>query len=612
MKNKVLLAVKGFLTAYALTTEFHRPLVAAHYESTLDFLIASVYELLGEYNLMFLMIWVLAMAFYHLFEKKVVPKKNTSYVLAGFFSACLLLGRSYHETASWVYCFGSVVNGLKTLMAFAGFAYLIYVGLAVVYDFIKNTRFVEDSDTAKTHFFTKRSFLKAFLILTIVYGAVVLVSYPGTLCWDTLGQIEQVTKGTGYSTHHPILHTLIVGGLSQLGYVVFGSYDIGLFVYMLLQVVMLAIAMAATIGVLAKRGMKACWLWGLLFLYCAAPIYTNIVSVAIKDVPYNAFVVGYVICFALLMEEPRRIKNVKFLLAFVAVQMGAILFRNNGLVMVLLSGIVAFVWLFKKYNWKERIVSLVALFGASIAVAKLITFILMQLTSATEGSMGEMMSVPFQQTARYLQLYRDEITEEERVAIETVLGPVDKIAEVYDPESSDPVKALHDKGATTGAWMDYLVAWAKGFFKHPVVYVEAFFAHIYGWFSPNVSNAIRYECIAEDFSQQGLFPSAQKLLIFLYRYTDRISILGLVQNIGAYVWGLFFLAFYQKKEKKTALSVANLPLCISLLVCMASPCFIYHPRYGLAILFTIPFLYGMSVTGKESIVGKQREAYLDI
>ena len=601
MKKRVLLAVKGFLAAYALTTEFHKPLVAAHYETTLDFLIASVYEFLGEYNLMFLLVWALAMAFFHLFENKVEAKKNTSYGLAAFFSACLLLGRSYYETASAVYCFGSVVNGLKSLMAFVGFACLIYVGMAVIYDFVKNTKFVDEDGKEKTHFFSKRSFLKVFLILTVVYGLVVFISFPGTLCWDTLGQIEQVIKGTGYTTHHPLLHTLIVGGLSQFGYAVLGSYDIGLFLYMLLQVVMLAAAMAATISVLAKRGLKACWLWGLLVLYCIAPIYTNIVSVAIKDVPYNAFVVGYVICFALLLEKPERINNVKFLFLFVAVQMGAILFRNNGLPMVLLGGIAAFIWLFKKYNWKERMVSLVALFGASIAVAKLITFILMQLTSATEGSKGEMLSIPFQQTARYLQLYRDEISEEEKMAIETVLGPVDEIARVYDPKISDPVKMLHDKEATTEAWINYLIAWAKGFFKHPVVYVEAFFTHIYGWFSPNVSNAIRYECWTEDFSQQGLFPEAQKMLIFLYRYTDRVSLLGLMQNIGAYVWGLFFLAFYQRKEKKTALFVANIPLWISLLVCMASPCFIYHPRYGLPILFTIPFLYGMSVTGKRKM-----------
>lgn len=600
MKKIAQSALKGFLTAYALTAEFHVPLVSWHYGTTLDFLIASVYELLGEYNFTFLLIWILATAFFELFGKKVDPKKNTSYGLASLFSACLLMGRSYHETATWAYCFGSVVNGMKTAVAFAGFSCFFYVLIALAYDFCKKTTFVySETESEKQHFFKDKCFGKTFGILSAVYGMVVLISYPGGLCWDTLGQIEQVTKGIGYSTHHPIVHTLIVGGLSQLGKTVFGSYDIGLFLYMLLQVVMLSVALSATICVLSKKGMRAQWLWGLLAVYCISPIYTNIVSVAIKDVPYSAFIVGYVVCFVLLMEEERRIKSVKFSLAFIGVQVGAILFRNNGLALVFLGGLIAFVWLFKKYNWKERVTSLIVLFGASIAVTKLITFILMQLTSATEGSKGEMLSVLFQQTARYIQLYEDELTDEEREAIETVLGPVDVIADVYVPESSDLVKALHNKKATTSEWIDYLIVWAKCFFKHPLVYIEAFFTHIYGWFTPSVSNAIRYECQTEDFSQQGLFPFAQKMLIFLYRYTDRVSVLGLLQNIGAYVWGLFFLAFYQKKEKKTAMAVANTPLWISLLVCMASPCFIYHPRYGLPILFTLPFVYGMNLIGNK-------------
>ena len=35
-----------------------------------------------------------------------------------------------------------------------------------------------------------------------------------------------------------------------------------------------------------------------------------------------------------------------------------------------------------------------------------------------------------------------------------------------------------------------------------------------------------------------------------------------------------------------------MPLFISLLICMASPCFYLHPRYAYPIMFTIPFLLG--------------------
>ena len=40
----------------------------------------------------------------------------------------------------------------------------------------------------------------------------------------------------------------------------------------------------------------------------------------------------------------------KFMTCFVLFQMGAILFRNNGMPMVLLSGLVSLVYMFKKYT----------------------------------------------------------------------------------------------------------------------------------------------------------------------------------------------------------------------------------------------------------------------
>lgn len=599
MKQKILLLVKSFIVAFALSVEFRPVLQMAAYETKVDYIIASIYELLGNYDVKFIFLWVLsAVGFYAIGSKlqsKKDGKKNTSLLLAVFFAVCLVGGRSYHETIGTEYLFGSFVNFLKALGATIGFACLFYELMKGASYLLEKTEFCGK----KQGFFKKHAFIKSFLILSLVYGVVVLVSYPGTLCWDVIGQIEQVTKHTGYSAHHPLLHTLIVGGLTQMGYKVFGAYEPGLFLYMLLQLVMFSAAMAATIAVLAKRGLKALWLWVLLFIYCVTPIYSNLVSVAIKDIPFVAFVVGYFICFVLLLEQPEKIKNKKFLLLYIALQLGVILFRNNGLVLVLLSGIGASIYLYKKYNWKERVYSLLAGFLVSVAVSKLILFVLMQLTGATKGSSGEMLSVPFQQTARYLQLYQTEISEEEKGAIEAVLGPVDVVAAKYNPAISDDVKALFDKEATTKEIVQYIIVWGKGFFKHPKVYFDAFFTHIYGWFTPEVSNAIRYETTYTEISQQGLFQNAGKYLIFIYRFANRIPVLGLLENIGAYVWGMFFIIFYAKRKKQSAVVWASIPLAVSLLVCMASPCFIWHPRYGLPIMTTLPFLYGVMLSKKE-------------
>lgn len=601
MKQKLEILLKSFLMTVALTSEFHMPLQVSAYETKIDYVIASTYELLGSYNVEFVFVWLLCILFFHSLGKKVVrekKEKNTSGILSVFFSLCMVFGKSYYETAGSTYVFGSAVNFVKALLVMAGYTCFFYVLIALAFSALQNTKFTGE----KQGFFDKKPFLKSFVILSLVYGVVVLISYPGTLCYDVIGQIEQVTTDAGYSAHHPLVHTLLVGGLVEAGHKLFGSYEIGLFAYMLVQMFMLAAALSATIMVLAKRGLKNVYLWALLVLYCVTPIYSNLASVAIKDVPFCAFVVGYFICYVMLLEKPEKIRDKKFLICFVLMQMGTILFRNNGLILVLLSGLLAFIYFYRKYNWKERIIYIFSGFLLSIAVCKLILFVLMEVTGATKGSSGEMLSIPFQQTARYLQLYQSEIDEEEKEAIEAVLGPVSTVAAKYNPAISDDVKALFDKEATTKEIVDYMLVWAKGFFKHPGVYLEAFFIHVYGWFTPAASNVIRYETTYTDIAQQGLFENAQKYLIFLYRFANRIPLLGLLENIGAYTWGLFFFLFYAGKNKKKEFVYAGVPLLVSLLVCMASPCFIYHPRYGLPIIATLPFLYGFMLTKNEEAV----------
>lgn len=590
--------LKSFLSAYALSAVFHVPTPASAFETTIDYITYSIYEFLGSYDLKFILLLILCVSLYKHFSTSKIYNGSfsckASAALSVFFSICLLVGRSYNEQGNWTYCFGSVINFVKFLLAFTGYSILFHELILIVSGFLSNHQFTENTE----HFFTHHTFRKTFLIIFGSYLPFLLLSFPGNLCWDAIGQIEQVIGTGGYSAHHPLFHTLLMGGLIQLGQTLFHSYQAGLFAYMLLQDTLLAAALAATITVLAKRGAAFRLLLCLLLLYCLTPVYSNMASTALKDVPYSAAMIGYVICLALLLETPQLITNLRFNLCFVALQLCVILFRNNGLHVILLSGVGCFFYLYKKYGFKQRIRCLICSFGAGILIAELIIALLTQALGAAAGSKGEMLSVPFQQTARYLQLYKEDLDPEELSAIEAVLGDVDTVAANYDPDSADPVKALFFKDASSAELGAYLKAWFRGLSKHPTAYVEAFLVHIYGWFDPAVSNSIRYEAEYDIIKQGGLFPNAEKLLIFYYRFAGRISPLAIFENVGAAVWALFYLTFYQKKQKRNAAICAGLPLWISLLICMASPCFFMHPRYAFPILFTLPFMYGFTLTMK--------------
>lgn len=598
MKEKIYSIVKSFLAAYALTVSFHVPLQREHYETTLDFLIASVYELLGSYNFIFILVGILAFFCFEKYRLRKIKGSIHSRIVAAFFAVALLLGNSFYETNSWAYCFGSMVNFIKTGVAFCGY----YVMFGVIVDFLFAAFENGKICSGQGRFWGKHAFWKTFGILSAVYLPALLLSFPGNLCWDVIGQIEQFTvEGVGFSEHHPLLHTILVGGLTKLGDLVLGSKEAGLFVYMLIQNAMLMTALSATVSVLAKKNVRKEILTGLVILYCISPIYSNLSGTAIKDIPFTSFVIGYIICFSLLLEKPQLLHNVKFVVLFVAVQIGTIFMRNNGLPLVLLCGVGGVIFLWKKYNRKERIGSILTMVLTGVLISKLVMTAVAALLGAKAGGKAEMFSLPMQQTARYLVYYGDELSTEERTGIEGIFGPVETVAGEYNPDTADPVKKLFDNEAPMQDVLAYFKAWFIGLCKHPFVYVEAFIQHVYGWFTPGVTNAIRYETYYEPIQQGMLFPMADKVMIFLYRFMDRIPMFGVLQNAGFYVWCLAVFTAYEAKKKSGTQLMTTLPLWISLLVCMASPCFFQHPRYALPIIMGIPFVFVFGISRKERL-----------
>lgn len=264
------------------------------------------------------------------------------------------------------------------------------------------------------------------------------------------------------------------------------------------------------------------------------------------------------------------------------------LLRNNGVYVVVLTGIVlTFVYKKKMILLCTVILPLALYIGSSTAMTVGL--------SAERVNFGKMLSIPFQQTARYVKLYGNELTVEERGVIEGVLTDVDLVAEKYDPDISDPICGLYlrDSGRTNLA--SYFKVWAVDFFKHPAVYAEAFLVHVYGWFDPGVNNVIRYEAhseLSELFRQGGLVSGADEALRLFYQFVEYIPFLAVLENVGVYTWLLFLLGG-MVGSGRIKRGVLLTPLFVSLLICMAAPCFYLHPRYAFPIMFSIPFLYGI-------------------
>ena len=598
--QKVVRVVLAFFISFACTVQFHRPDVPGDYEEHIDYLLAQVTELLGEYTFPAALLFVLALVFLTYTDARLTAYKEQEYLLPAFFSVCLFLGRSYQETNSWVYCFGSLVNVIKFLAACFGMTVLLNRMLLLLQELYERGSQSDWQCRLSLWLFGKHCFWKIFLLLFLLWLPILLLSFPGNLCYDVLGQIDQVVGSAPYSAHHPLLHTLLVGGMTESGYRLTGSYDAGLFAYTLFQAALLASALAGTIWWLSRqefaRGRASHpVLLAVLGVYVFSPMYSNIASTAIKDVPFLAAFIWYIILLSEVYFHRERLREPVFVGILLVTEVLMSLLRNNGFYVLLLTGLVLTAAWWKQAGKRERLSVFLYLFLIPVLLSKVLGGLLVTGLSAEKGKAAEMLSLPFQQTARYLQLYRQELTPQEEQAIAAVLGETAQVAAMYDPKLADPVKSLYyAQEAVTGRELaEYGKIWFLDFFKHPCVYLEAFFTHVYGWFDPQVSNSPRYEAVSDLFSRNGLFAGADKVLIFIYRFAERITPLGLLQNAGAYTWVLFMLLGYLSRNNRS-LAVLLTPLLVSLLICLASPCFYLHPRYAYPYMFTVPFLCGLA------------------
>ena len=598
MKNKVMPFIKGFLTAYAMRMTIDTPLRPEWYESTRDYVIGNIYALLGEYDFVFLFYFAMAVVFYFFMEQ--YGKKNTPLTVLSFIFALLIpIGQCARDFKTVTYVFTGAVNVIKFVLQTCGFTLFFSALLKFFKEFFQKKNFLKTADD-KPGFFDKKPFLKAFIVLFCVYGLVTLICYPGNINADTIGQIYQVYGEMPFSEHHPILSTLLVGGLVKLFDNLTGSQAPGLFVYTLLQCAMLAAALSFTVAALAKKWLKNAYLWVLTLIYAITPIYTNIVSTAIKDVPFMAFVIVYAVLTLLYIEDNTRITDTKFFVSLIVCEIFMVLLRNNGIYMMVPTGIVLWLYGMKKQSAKEKLMSFLGLFFAAALIGTLINAGLSKAVNAEKVAKGDMLSLPFQMLGRYYTEFPDDFSDKDRAAIEAVLGPIDNSLDGYNPDLADQIKVKYRSEATTGEVVTFMKTFCRLFFKHPIAYIDGFTVHTYGWVSPVVSAEKRYETPDDDFlTPTGIAEVIDKGMVFLYRFLDRISILGALENVAFWVWVYAFVFFVQGEKNLKKYRLFGVYMLIALLICFAAPAFLEHVRYGFPILMTVPFVFFFTLSVKD-------------
>ncbi len=554
---------------------------------SLDFLKARIFTALGDYQFDMLIASVLCGAAIYLVREKFSGFLR-GYVLPAIPGFVIVFGRSAAEYGNLSGVFNTFPNLIRGILASLGFGVIFRLLFALFEAGLKKVSSLENGWKFFDRVFDEHLFRNVFWILIILWLPVTILNFPGNYNADFIGQMMQTTGEMPWSGHHPIVLTAVIGLWFKLFMTVFGNYDLGLFAWIILQEIALASALSLTVKELKRRGAKTPLLTLVFGIYVLSPIYSNIVTTAIKDVFFIAAVIWYVLLTVSFYDDEKAFlsdkkKVFKICLAAILVCMC----RNNGSIIVFVNGIVMSVYGLTKIVSKDSVKKALILIVLPLGIYTALSSGIKAAVKAESDGLKEMLSIPMQQTALYLTRYEDELTSEEMENINALFGNYTDMIESYDPTISDPVKQYYDTNAGKDAISGYLKTWTKMFFKHPGTYFESFFLSVYGWFDPETDTSVRYEGDSDLFPRTGLFEGADEILIFAYRYIDRISLFGMLQSPGLWTWIMILLI--GRRKASSHLYAVQL---ISLLVCMAGPCFMKHARYAFPIMFTIPFMTG--------------------
>lgn len=409
-----------------------------------------------------------------------------------------------------------------------------------------------------------------------------LVYYPASMDWDVYRQLCSAL-GYGYfatSNHDPWLASCILALFYKIG-VLLGSQNIGIFLFVLVRNLLISVFYGNCVAQLCKNGVPKWLCIGSLLFYAVTPVWGAYAKHAFKDTFATALFGAYTVALiTVVLQGKNHTLNWKSCIAYVFFSAAAALMRNNFIYAIAPVTFILVLWLLLgKLGWKKSVVLL-----AGVFIYLSFNQYIFNVVGVRKGSSREALSVPFQQTARTVKYHGEEITEEQRLVIDSVLD-YGSMAEKYDPLVSDPVKDRYKETELGG----YIKTWFDMLFQFPDTYIEAAIGGSYGYYSFTPKHPIHagnwnsgmtvftgievsnFDQFGFDFSYVDKLQGARDILNQWVYVWDSLPILSLIDTIAAYTWIIVLLGYWLLRKKKYPELIVIFAMLIMILTCIASP-----------------------------------------
>lgn len=260
--------------------------------------------------------------------------------------------------------------------------------------------------------------------------------YPGILAWDCEYELEMVLGYVQLSTHHPPLHTFLLGMLWNIG------KERGLFFLVIVQFVLYSYAVARTAETALRLGLKSLIAFAFVLFAAIFPFAISRELSLYKDALFLSLIMLLAceiaeLSFDLPIRQKRNHNEMRALARITIVSFFVTTLRNDGIFIVIALMFAAAV-LVKSIR---RIA-----FGTTaicLAASLCLTTFVWPACGVVSGSKGEAFSLPIQQLSRVFSTHEEASCDNVNNAFVNVNQALDVKAagNAYDPHFADPAKA---------------------------------------------------------------------------------------------------------------------------------------------------------------------------
>ena len=489
--------------------------------------------------------------------------------------------------------FGSVIDNTRAFLGMLGISIftvpLIYY-LFELFDLIKEKENRKDNAGSI-------GISRFFIYWGIIFAGFVpifLSQWPINFVYDAPYQVQNYLTGS-ISTHHPILHTLLLGWAYDIGLNIH-NVALGMMFYTVFQLLVLSAAMARMVFLIRKYTfsipLTVISLCICIFLPCN-PIMSITATKDVLCAAFFTFFIGFFLELVLFNKQSKT--EYIFFILFGTL---AALFRNNMIFGIALGGLIA-VFFIKEHACKMAFLILIL---SVILLTKLCNLGLIKVTNATSPTKYRETFPIFLQC-----LARVAVNKQSEVISEMGNDVMDEIA-IYLPDyasynscNADAIKGSANEYLLKTNTINFFKLWVKVGLKFPGQYIEAILCESMAyWYPLNMPGYLLGDVGASHMSIGNGAREIEKKsygfsfintlyeeLYFWGEITD-IPLIGFLMRCAIYCWFYFIFLVYGIYAKRNEFCLFTLIPFFYLLTCFAGPLVVF--RYIFCVATCVPFV----------------------